>query len=183
MAEQGLTSILHSTAMIFDKDMCIYIYLIIYLFIHMYIHIYMSYVYIYHAIKIVCKYLFTIFIYNTWIEMCIYIYNTNIADSSHGPALRISIQQRDCLQVTEPVVWSEEPCCTCWLFLHIYIYIHNIYIPISSMLGYTCPPFSIKSPNCVTAPCIVIAENLEETPIFNVFRRMASCTCTCHQPT
>ena len=39
----------------------------------MYIHIYMSYVYIYHAIKIVCKYLFTIFIYNTWIEMCIYI--------------------------------------------------------------------------------------------------------------
>ena len=57
----------------------------------------------------------------------VYIYNTNIADSSHGPALRISIQQRDCLQVTEPVVWSEEPCCTCWLFLHIYIYIQYIH--------------------------------------------------------
>ena len=133
----------------------------------LYVNIYLLYLYIIHGLK------------------CVYIYNTNIADSSHGPALRISIQQRDCLQVTEPVVWSEEPCCTCWLFLHIYIYIyiHNIYIPISSMLGYTCPPFSIKSPNCVTAPCIVIAEKLEETPIFNVFRRMASCTCTCHQPT
>ena len=38
----------------------------------MYLHIYMSYVYIYHAIRIVCKYLFT-YIYNTWIEMYIYI--------------------------------------------------------------------------------------------------------------
>ena len=75
----------------------------------LYVNIYLLYLYIIHGLK------------------CVYIYNTNIADSSHGPALRISIQQRDCLQVTEPVVWSEEPCCTCWLFLHIYIYIYTIY--------------------------------------------------------
>ena len=132
----------------------------------LYVNIYLLYLYIIHGLK------------------CVYIYNTNIADSSHGPALRISIQHGTGSKLLNRSYGRKSPAVHVgYFYTYIYIYIHNIYIPISSMLGYTCPPFSIKSPNCVTAPCIVIAENLEETPIFNVFRRMASCTCTCHQPT
>ena len=139
MAAPGLTSILHSTAMIFGKEMCvnlyIYIYIIyicIYIYIwYMYIHIYMSYVYTYPAIKLVCKYLF--------------IY---IIQISQTQAMGLRSASRFNMGLA-PSYWTGRMAGGALLYMlviytsiYIYIYTHYcniyIYIPISSMLGYTC---------------------------------------------
>ena len=123
MAAPGLTSILHSTAMISDKDMCIYIYIFIY--ICTYIYTCHMYTYIMPSELYVNIYLH---IYNTWIEMYVYIYNTNISDSIHGPALRISIQHGTGSKLLNRSYGRRSPAVHVgYLYIYIYIYIH-IYI-------------------------------------------------------
>jgi hypothetical protein len=121
MAAPGLTSILHSTAMISDKDMCVYIYLYICTYIytcHMYTYIMPSELYVNIYLHI--------YIYNTWIEM--YIYNTNISDSIHGPALRISIQHGTGSKLLNRSYGRRSPAVHVgYLYIYIYIHIYIIY--------------------------------------------------------
>ena len=125
MAAPGLTSILHSTAMISDKDMCVYIY--IYLYICTYIYTCHMYTYIMPSELYVNIYLH-IYIYIIHGLKCIYIYNTNISDSIHGPALRISIQHGTGSKLLNRSYGRRSPAVHVgYLYIYIYIHIYIIY--------------------------------------------------------
>ena len=75
----------------------------------MYVNIYLLYLYIIHGLK------------------CVYIYNTNIADSSHGPALRISIQHGTGSKLLNRSYGRKSPAVHVGYF-YTYIYIYTQYI-------------------------------------------------------